>query len=632
MSLRNQIVLILALVAVLYVTADVVLLRKMIAEPFRVLEEGEAKQNVARVKAGLQGMLDDLAVRTRGLAGRADTARFIAGEDDGYVADTLPPTALADLDLNLLLFVAQDGKVRWSRAEVSGSRAPMHVREFPSEQILDRHPVTLARQGGDSSAGLMTTSNGPLLVASEVVHDERGEPAGVVIAGRFFDGELKDALLRRMKVIDVDIFPADGDLPPDVAELLDTITAAPDPVVATLSEDRLDVYATQDNILGQPTLLVRSAFERSISRSGSRIFDFALLSTLATALLLLLVLLRLLNRIVIGPLSHLTQHTVEIGRTEDMSARVSMERKDEIGLLSREFDGLMGKLEKSREEVIKTSRLAGMSEIATGVLHSVGNVLNSVNVSANLAKRKTEQLPVADLAAVKDVLHEHRGDLGTFVTEDPRGRQFLPFLDELSRSLAAQKRDILEELRTLAGGMEHMMELVRSQQRYAGMAGVYEPTDLGAEVDSAVAICGQAYGSSGALHVRREYEDLPKVPVDRNRLMEILVNLLQNARQALDDAGTPAKEIALRIRRDGAEHVRIEVEDNGPGIPEENLTRIFAHGFTTRKDGHGFGLHISANAATEMQATLWAESAGPGRGATFILRLPLRTAEFAVAA
>src|SRR6185503_12162992 len=103
-------------------------------------------------------------------------------------------------------FVAQDGKVRWIRAEESGSRAPMHVREFPSEQILDRHPVTLARHGGDASAGLMTTANGPLLVASQVVSNEQGEPAGVVIAGRFFDGALKDALLRRMKVVDVDIW------------------------------------------------------------------------------------------------------------------------------------------------------------------------------------------------------------------------------------------------------------------------------------------------------------------------------------------------------------------------------------------------------------------------------------------
>jgi signal transduction histidine kinase len=632
MSLRNQIVLILAVVAVLYVTADVVLLRKMIAEPFRVLEEGEAKLNVARVKAGLQGVLDDLVVRTRGLAGRADTARFIAGEDDTFEADVLQPGALQNLELNLLCFVAQDGKVRWNRAEESDTRAPVHVREFPSEQILDRHPVTLARHGGDESAGLMTTAQGPLLVASRVVRDASGEPAGVVIAGRFFDGALRETLLRRTNVLGVDIWPVDGDLPPDVAPLLDSITAAADPVIATVSDDRLDVYTTADNILGQPTLLVRSAFERSISRSGGRIFDFALLSTLATALLLLLVLLRLLNRIVIGPLSHLTRHTVEIGRTEDMSVRVSMERSDEIGLLSREFDGLMGKLAKSRELVIRTSRLAGMSEIATGVLHSVGNVLNSVNVSANLAKRKTEQLPVADLAAVKDILYEHRANLGAFVMEDPRGRQFLPFLDELSRSLATQKRDILEELRSLTGGMEHMMELVRSQQRYAGMAGVYEPTDLGAEIDAAVVICGQAYGSSGELRVRREYEALPKVPVDRNRLMEILVNLLQNARQAMDDAGTPTKEIALRIRRDGAEHVRIEVEDNGPGIPAENLTRIFAHGFTTRKDGHGFGLHISANAATEMEATLWAESSGPGQGATFILRLPMRTAVAAVAA
>ncbi len=631
MSLRNKIVLILGVVAVAYVATDVVLLRRMIAEPFRALEEGEAEKDVARVRGGLEGVLEDLVVRARGLAGRPDTARFVAGGEETFAGDVLGDRALEQLDLNLLCFAANDGAVRWSRVEESGTRAPVHVREFPSERILANHPVNLARNGADQSSGLMTTDHGPLLVASCVVRDAAGEPAGVVIAGRFFDQELRDALLRRMRV-EVDIWRADGELPPEASPLRDEITSASKPLAVAVSPDRLEVYTTLDNILEQPTLIMRSTFERAITRGGERIFDFALFSSLATALLLLLVLLRLLSRIVIGPLSRLTQHTVEIGRTEDMSVRVAMPRDDEIGLLSREFDALMGKLAKSREQVIKTSRLAGMSEIATGVLHNVGNVLNSVNVSANLAKRKTEQLAVSDLAAVKDVLLENRDDLGRFVTADPRGRQFLPFLDELARAMSSQKRDILDELRALTGGMEHIIELVRSQQRYAGLAGVYEPTDLGAELDAAVVICGQARGAADDVRVRREYEALDRVPADRNRLMEILVNLLQNARQALEEGGQKEKEIVLRVRRDGGEHVRIEVQDNGQGIPEENLTRIFAHGFTTRKNGHGFGLHISANAATEMKATLWAESAGPGRGATFILRLPMRAAETAAAA
>ena len=69
--------------------------------------------------------------------------------------------------------------------------------------------------------------------------------------------------------------------------------------------------------------------------------------------------------------------------------------------------------------------------------------------------------------------------------------------------------------------------------------------------------------------------------------------------------------------------LEIEVEDNGCGIRDEDLQRIFHHGFTTKKNGHGFGLHVSANAATEMGAKLHVHSDGPGRGASFFLDIPL---------
>jgi signal transduction histidine kinase len=631
MSLRNKIISILGIVAILYVAADVVLLRRMIAEPFRALEESAAETDVQRVEAGLQQIAEDLQVRTRAIVLQSSTLDVLRGQAEPAEAGFERQNLLADLELNLLVLVQRDGRVLYHHIEESRAREPIRVREFPSGQILEQHPVNLARRGGPSACGWMSTERGPLIVAAEAILEEGGEEAGLLIAGRFFDDELRREFFSRSKV-DVEIWSVDGGLPPEVQALQDRVTGDPGPHLVEASKERLEVYSTFDNILGRPALILRSGFGREISRGGERIYGFALLSTLATALLLLFVLLRLLNSGVIRPLALLTRHTTEIGRTEDMSARVRMERNDEIGTLSREFDGLMEKLEQSRAQVIKTSRLAGMSEIATGVLHNVGNVLNSVNVSTSLVKRKAEHLAVADLRAMQGVLKAHADDLGAFWTQDPRGRQFLPFLEELTRTLEAQRQDILVELRALNGGMEHIMELVRSQQRYAGLAGVFEPTDLAGEIDSALSMCGQAQAGAVGYSVKREFEDLPKVSVDRNRLMEILVNLIQNARQALEEAGVPEKRLTLRLRRDGPDHACIEVVDNGVGISEENLTRIFAHGFTTKKGGHGFGLHVSANAATEMKATLRAESPGPGRGATFLLRLPMRAPEVALAA
>jgi signal transduction histidine kinase len=116
--------------------------------------------------------------------------------------------------------------------------------------------------------------------------------------------------------------------------------------------------------------------------------------------------------------------------------------------------------------------------------------------------------------------------------------------------------------------------------------------------------------------------------LDHQRTVRALGNLVNNAVSVLDPSGGT---IHLRSSRQNG-RLRLEVEDNGPGIAAENLARIFAHGFTTRPGGHGFGLHVSANAATEMKASLHARSDGPGTGATFVLQLPLKTNDVALAA
>jgi C4-dicarboxylate-specific signal transduction histidine kinase len=266
-----------------------------------------------------------------------------------------------------------------------------------------------------------------------------------------------------------------------------------------------------------------------------------------------------------------------------------------------------------------------MSEIATGVLHNVGNVLNSVNVAANLAAKKTDELSLGDLEMLVAVLKDNERDLAAFLGRDPRGKHLVPFLKELAETLGVQRRGLQEELRALNKGIEHIAELVRAQQSHAGSKGVFEPAVLSDQLEAALSICKQSLDACAALEIERDFETLPSVRVDKHKLMEILVNVIQNAAQALAERGGGAKHLRLRLTRPEERTARIEVRDDGVGIPRENLTRIFQHGFTTKKDGHGFGLHVSANAATEMGAKLTAESDGPGRGAAFFLDIPIET-------
>ena len=125
------------------------------------------------------------------------------------------------------------------------------------------------------------------------------------------------------------------------------------------------------------------------------------------------------------------------------------------------------------------------------------------------------------------------------------------------------------------------------------------------------------------VRIVREFEPVPPVSVEKHKVLQILINLVRNAKHACDGLADDHKRMTLRIAGlDG--RIRISVSDNGAGIAPENLTRIFSHGFTTRKDGHGFGLHSGALAASELGGSLSVHSDGPGKGATFTLEFGQR--------
>ena len=279
-----------------------------------------------------------------------------------------------------------------------------------------------------------------------------------------------------------------------------------------------------------------------------------------------------------------------------------------------------GELENVYKQLLETSRQAGMAEIATNVLHNVGNVLNSVNISASLVVESVKKSRTASLGRVVDLLREHQHDLGEFITTDVRGRHLPAHLAQLSEHLAADQETVAAELESLRKNVEHIKEIVSMQQNYAMVAGVKEVTDVVSLVEDSLRMNEGAL-SRHHVEVVRDFEPVPPLNIEKHKILQILVNLLRNAKHACEMPDRLDRQVTVRVAR-GDGRVSISVTDNGVGIPPENLTRIFNHGFTTRKDGHGFGLHSGALAAKEMGGSLTAYSDGPGQGATFTLELP----------
>ncbi len=284
--------------------------------------------------------------------------------------------------------------------------------------------------------------------------------------------------------------------------------------------------------------------------------------------------------------------------------------------------------EQLNRKLVQTSRQAGMAEVATGVLHNVGNVLNSVNVSAATVEEMLRKSRVAQVRKLAELLGEHASDLGAFLTSDERGKMVPGYLSQLSEHLAQEQERALGELSQLNKHIGHIKDIISVQQSIAKTAGVIEPVDLRELVDDALRMVGESLRRHG-VRVERELAEVGVVQTDKHKVLQILVNLLSNAKDAVKEC--PGREGVVTVRlaargEDGGEGVRLEVEDNGVGIAPENLTRVFTHGFTTKKQGHGFGLHASALSAKELGGSLAARSEGEGRGARFVLELPVRPA------
>ncbi|MGV3663605.1 MAG: sensor histidine kinase [Prosthecobacter sp.] len=307
--------------------------------------------------------------------------------------------------------------------------------------------------------------------------------------------------------------------------------------------------------------------------------------------------------------------TLEVARRRSRLEGINKEIERQVQQRTRE-------LTEAHKQLVETSRQAGMAEIATNVLHNVGNVLNSVNVSAESVAGKVRHFRITSLKQVAELLREHADNLPEFLTQDPRGKELPSYLVRLAENLAEPQQAILQELVSLQKNIEHIKEVVAMQQSYARRSGMLETLSAVELVEAAIHINNDTFTRHG-VDLIRDYHDVPPVLGDRHKVLPILVNLLTNAKHALVDSEGD-RRLVIQVTTNDSEGVEIKVMDNGVGIAPENLTRIFQHGFTTRENGHGFGLHSGALAAREMGGRLTVQSDGVGRGAAFTLQLPLQ--------
>lgn len=309
-----------------------------------------------------------------------------------------------------------------------------------------------------------------------------------------------------------------------------------------------------------------------------------------------------------GPLDERIYFTLSVLLSTALKGAILVERLQSANL----------ELTAMQQELMETAHKAGMADVATGTLHNVGNVLNSINTSLALIRDILRNSPLEDFKKANSLMRSHSGDLKGFIANHPKGEKLLQFYFKLEDPFNELHQQISYHLNRLMDRINLVNEIIIAQQNYASNFPALERIDLANVVEDALKMQSVVLDKY-QIKIIRDYKEIPHILAQKNKLLHILINLFNNAKDAMLETPEKKRYITLSLSHE-KQGVFLRFSDTGQGVPPEFIKSIFRYGFTTKQQGHGFGLHSCANYMTEMGGKIWAESAGPGKGATFVLQ------------
>ncbi len=312
---------------------------------------------------------------------------------------------------------------------------------------------------------------------------------------------------------------------------------------------------------------------------------------------------------------------VEVGRRDETLARQLIALDEEV----KERKAAQETLKENTRDMLRLSHEAGMAEVAAGVLHNIGNALNSINVSAELLADHLRTRAGLAVVALRDFFRTPPPKAAEVFSTHPNGPSLREFSAAYADHAASHLAKAEEELSALRTGVAHLKEIVARQQTLAKAPRHSETFDIAEAIQEALLIDKtDGHAATASLRIVRSENSPPphSVYADRSAVVQILINLLANARAAIAAAAPECPLLQIRVGEPTATHLSVAIIDNGVGIHADQLISIFSYGFTTKSGGHGFGLHNAANTARLLGGTLRVRSDGPARGAVFTLELP----------
>jgi two-component system, NtrC family, sensor kinase len=618
MRVRAKVTILLGLLFAALLAAQWTIQQRLVLPKFMELEQESARTDMQRVVYAVEREQQALGAQAADWGNWNDTWRYMRRHYAAYEHDTLTDSAIKTLKVDYLALIRSDGLIDWNRALDPASGKGLAVRLNRTNQL--EYEWSRALTHGQPISGLIVTNAGVLVAAGAPVLDGFGHgPArGMVIIGRFLNNAELQRLGNQAQVrLDMRVWSGQS--------AADSKTAAKvwaGDVRLTESSATTRIERAFCNLSGEPLLIFGISVPRTISHRGAEAVQYSTRMVAAVACIALITLLVLLGRIVLSPLASVTDHAQRIAAADDLSARLSYVRSDELGTLAKAFDNMVERLAQTRRELVDRSFESGAAENASGVLHNLGNAMTPLSVNVASLQQQLGTMSVDDL---QQALHE----LQDTTCDAERRRDLQQFLQlsvaELQRSqkVASERlRDILEQASVIQAVLTEQRQLQRSGPVLLPMT----PSEL---ITLSLQQVAQAHRDRLALDISSGLAALGSLSLPCTTLGMVLQNLIQNAAEAA--AGSGMERARLRIgadvlTADGQQALRITIADDAAGVAPENISKLFEKGYSTksRATNSGLGLHWCANTLRALGGSISAHSDGLGKGTCFEVVVPLR--------
>ncbi|MEI7576808.1 MAG: CHASE4 domain-containing protein [Armatimonadota bacterium] len=588
--------------------------RPIMLKSFEQLQSSAADENLRRAYEAIQTEINSLGRQAQDWGSWDDTYNYVLNRNPGYEKVNLSVNMFDTTHVDLIWLIENSGKVKhkaWRGTDLV---------EHTSNPGFD--PVAFAGVAKELSRSsklrgswaIESVQGVPMILYSRPVVDssEKAPAAGMLVMGKFLAKPTVKAISAAVGV-DFQIISTDR------SKLNQRTLPSPNPEPKLDSHTEIIGYQDLRGNDGVARFAIQTRTQAQILHDGETAVDKSLLFMVMFTGLSSLLGWTFIQLLVTKPLARLSR---EIGSIGDGNSRtVSTElvgRRDEIGYLARFLQGAFEQIEQAQISMVKASHAAGMASVAREVLHNAGNAFNSIRVAIDQLTENAKSSKFPRLSESLQLLVSQSHDLNRFTQEDEKGKRLIPYLVALNQHLTADHERTLEELTLLKTSVAHMGEVIQAQHSLANPSQEYREEFIAPIIDEATRIVAKSLSHHGVDLFVDVDSDL-KGHCNSPLLIRVLVNLLTNAKDAVECKPMGQRLIEVRALRNAAGRIEIKVQDNGEGIAPEDATRIFANGFTTKAHGSGYGLHYCANTLTEMHWELTLLSNGPGQGATFTL-------------